>query len=373
MKLRIAAKYFFALYSLVLLSQNAAIAVTKPATASQASAAQQPSVANFPSEGEARDNWKKLDPQSENQTEKGPAPNPGFGPGGARSISDGQISASTLPNPKVDYVKEAVSNVAPMTATQMRAFADEMYRRSLEMSRVPGGPYKMQGTRMAKVNLAPGAPPESISVALGMGTMVSFVDRTGAPLVIDAIEGFSNAFVVRVMKTESTDKNGSHLFSIDARKLTGQGSVSVQLRGVRSPVFFNVNVGKSTNVDGHVEFILPVVSSARVILPGDRMESDTAMMIPEMEGFLAGIPPEGAVEVMVTHVGDTTAWMWKNKLYLRTVHTVFTPAWYHRQGSADGTAVYELPLTPVIILGVEGRETQALLNFPYIPTASSKQ
>lgn len=226
---------------------------------------------------------------------------------------------------------------------------------------------------MIRASMQPNARPETVSLALGKGAIVSFVDRTGAPLVVDAIEGFSSAFNVRVMKTERAEKEGLNLFSIDPRVLTGQGNVAVQLAGVLTPFTFDVEVGKTTEIDSHVQFVLPVVSEKRQVLPGDRMESDGGVYVPEMQGFLAGIPPLDAVEITVKNVPGTYAWMWNKKLYVKTQHTIFTPAFFRRMGSGDGTAVYELPLTPVVRMGVEGREMQALLDFPYIPSQASVQ
>lgn len=379
MKIRASIAIFFTVVPVVLWAQN--VNGQQPAAPSQAPAARPASVANsgFPARVDTQAAWEAKQPsQGASPTAQGPATTPygnqpgqQFGPAtgqssGAGAAAPGAIKVKPLPSPKIDYVDEAIQRVSPMGPKDIRRFNDEMYDRMVEGSRVPGGEYNLRGSRMVKVNLAPGAKPEEVDIALGMGAMISFVDRTGARLIVDAAEGFSDAFAVRVMKTELAETEGAHTFSIDAKRPTGLGSVSVQLLGVISPYVFKVRVGKNKDVDSHVQFVLPIVSNKRQVLPGDRMTSDATFMIPEMQGFLAGIPPEGAVEVKVNKVGETAAWMWNNKLYLRTPHTVIS-GWFKRQASADGMAIYELPLTPMVSMAAEGREVRAVLDFPYIP------
>lgn len=366
MKLRLLVGAFFGLYVVVVCAQDK----------QQPAGAKPVSVSNFPTREEAKRNWDIQNPKGAGTKEAAPSAGQNFGPAGSPGPSAGQpsggkVAAEPLPDPKIDYPQEALERVAPMTAEDLRKFADLMYERSKEMSRVPGGHYKLRGSRQVMVNLNPGAEPEKISIALGMGAMVSFIDRTGAPLTVDAIQGFSPSYKVQVMETEKAKAEGAHIFSIEAQKITGQGNVSVQLKGILTPYSFNVVVGESKDVDSHVQFVWPTVSGKRSVLPGDRMEADGNLIMPEMQEFLAGIPPEGAVEIEVPNVVNTKAWMWKKRLYLRTHHAVFTPGFFRRQGSVEGMTVYELPLTPVVRLGVEGREVMASLNYPYIPSHSN--
>lgn len=367
MKLRGLPVIFFALVPFVVCAQD-----KNPNTQNNSAASggtRMPAVSNFPTEEEARASWEKKEPRRKpSSADQGP--NMGGGPAGASpNLGSGQVERVTLPPlPKLDYAEEATQRVMPMSPEESRRFADEVYRRSVEMTRVPGGPYKMRGTRMVQIKLSPDKDnaPEKIEVALGMGATVSFVDRAGLPVVLNVVKGFSDAFAVDVPATEEAKQNGSNSFTIEAKRLTGQGNVHVQLAGVTTPVLLEVDVGKSPTVDSHVQFVLPI-STRATPLPGDRSEADASFMIPEMQGFVAGIPPEGAVEVKIRRIPDSTAWMYRKSLFVRTRHMVITPGWFRRQASMDGTSVFQLPLTSLMTMSVEGREIKTELDFPFIP------
>ena len=73
----------------------------------------------------------------------------------------------------------------------------------------------------------------------------------------------------------------------------------------------------------------------------------------ELSQYLLKIPPESAKELKVEGASDVSAWQSsKNRMVVRTALTIVSPAAYRRHSSADGTHVYELPLTPV--LSVQG-------------------
>jgi intracellular multiplication protein IcmK len=360
---------FFALFPLVVLAQNVNPPAKERAAATGTSKAPVVSNSGFPTRADAQSKWNEIDPpKGEGQTAQGPRTD--IAPATGSSSGSNRLAASALPDPKINYAKEAINQVSPMDSKEIKQFGNAMYDRSRAMSATPGpdGEYRVKDMRTERISLSPGAKLPVISVALNLGTVVSFVDRTGSPLIVDAVQAFSNVITVDSLATEDAMKTGSDYFTVKANKLTGQGNVMVKLLGVQSKIMILVEVGKSKDVDGPVQLVIPVMADKGKFFPGDRMEADAGLIAPEMQAFLAGLPPEGAVEIKVTKVGaDTSAWMWKNRIFLRTPHTVFTPAWFRRQGSQDGTAVYELPLSPIIKLGVEGREMMVVLEFPYIP------
>lgn len=364
MNIRHLAPLFFTLCVSVSYSQD------KPKTDS-AAGSHAPVVSNFPSRERAQRNWDKQEPREASPAEAGPST--AISPGGAAAPGGGTVTSNPLPSPKIDYVGETLERAAPMTPKEIRRFSNNVYERSIEGARVPGGPYSMRGMRQVTLDLTPNPDrkPETIQVGLGLGAKVSFIDRTGAPVIIDELSGHSDAFNAFVLESEQVKKTGSHVFTVEPSTLVGQGNVSVQLVGVNTPIIIGVEVGKSRVVDSVVQFVVPIAPKPKFI-PGDRHEADAAILSPQMQGFLAGIPPEDAVEVKVLHAGNTRGWMWNKHLYLRTGYDLLTPGFFRRQASSDGTTVYELPLTPVVTLGVEGREVRAVVDFPYIPANASR-
>lgn len=382
MKTRVVLPLFFSLFPSVLLAQNA----TAPQGAVKAPAAKPASrsavVENFPSREQAAANWQQAaPPQQESRLEPGgiagPETNASGTPtarvsasastAGRAKAGGGKVVAPPLPEPKIDYVKEAIERTVPMTPADIQKFKGEVYDRATVMANPPGGPYTLKGTRLVHMSFAPGAKAETVDVALNLGAVVMFMDRAGNPLVVDGAKGFSSGFSVGVLETDEVKTKGSSSIQIMPTTPVSFGNVMVTLAGVANPVILQVQVGKSKAVDSLVQVVVPVLNPSTTVLPGDRLLADSGTKVGEMQGFLMGIPPEGAVDVRVRQVGSTNVWMWQDKLFVRTPYTIFSPGWFQRQAAADGTAVYEMPLTSVVRMGVDGREVEAIFDLPYIP------
>lgn len=367
MKLKAIPLIFFALAPSVLWAQNVnnKAAETPQQKPQQNRAA---TVENFPTRQEAQGSWQKIDPPRESQTAKGPSND--IGPSGANTPGgSSRVTGSALPDPKINYPQEALDRVSPMTPEEIRKFEATLFERAQAMAETPGGPYQVRGIRVAPISFEPNAKPVEIEIAMNNGALVTFIDRNGKPLTVDGAKSFSYAFDVSVLQTEGVKAKGSASIEILPKALTGSGNLMVRLVGEINPILLQVKVGKSKEVDSLVQAIVPVITQANV-LPGDRLTADGGMLVGEMQGFLMGIPPEGAVDVKVRQVANTTAWMWRDHLYLRTPHTIFSPGWFRRQAAVDGTAVYEMPLISVVRLGVDGREMEAILELPYIPASA---
>lgn len=360
---------FFACVCSVSTAQNGTAQTGQSQKPKEPGSARAPVVQNFPSQQQAQANWDKAQPRTESATEKGP--NFDASPNG-HSKGGGRVSGAELPNPKIDYQGEAIERLSPMGPEEIRKFEALMLERARAMSEVPGGPFSIKGHRIMRVSFEPNAKPETVDVALNMGAVISFVDRAGNPIIVDGVKAFSYAFEVSVMETDELKaKGGSSSLEITPKALAGRGTMMVRLSGVQTPLIIQVRVGDSARqVDSLVQAVVPILAPSRSVLPGDRLEADSGQKVAEMQGFLMGIPPEGAVDVQVRQVSSTTVWLWKNRLYVRTPHTIFSPGWFQRQSAVDGTAVYEMPLTSVVRMGVDGRELEAVFDLPYIPAAA---
>lgn len=360
---------FFALFPSVLCAQNVTVVGAKAVTA-DGQAARSPGVQNFPSQQDAQKNWDKVNPPKPNAAADGPAGGE-IGPAGMGS-SPGRVSGKALPDPKVsaskiNYPQEALERISPMTPEEIRRFEYLMFERARAMSEAPGGPYTVRGNRIMPISFEPNAKPEIIDIAIGSGALVTFVDRAGNGLMVDGAKSFSYAFDVTVLETEEVKLNGSSTVEILPKALVGRGNMMVRLEGVKNPILLQVRVGDGKAVDSVIQAVVPVLAPAKGVLPGDRLEADGGTEVGDMQGFLMGIPAEGAVDVKVSQVASTYAWMWKGHLYVKTPHTIFSPGFFRRQAAVDGTAVYKMPYTSLVRMGVDGREVEAIFDLPYIP------
>lgn len=337
-------------------------------------------VENFPTRETAQQNWQKLNPQTPSQATNGPSNDVGpaggsaqqsSAPASGRRVKGGELADPKLPA-KVDYAAEATERVAPMSPAEIRKFEESMVEAARAMAETPGGPYTVKGSRIMPISFEPNSKPGSIEVALNNGALITFVDRSGSPLIVDGAKSFSFSFDVSVLDTDEVKQSGSSTVEVSAKALSGTGNMMVRLKGVPNPILLQVRVGSQTKtVDSVIQAVVPVRVAAKSVLPGDRLEADGGTQVGEMQGFLMGIPPEGAVDVKVSQVASTAAWMWRGHLYVRTPHTIFSPGWFSRQAAVDGTAVYKLPYTSLIRMGVDGREVSAVIELPYIPPVAS--
>lgn len=375
MKLKASVAAFSALFCSVVCAQNA---TTKPAEQPAPAQRKGAVIENFPTREQAQQSWQKAEPPATNSAANGPSGN--LGPGGAlpagSSKGGSRVSGRELPDPKLppksDDVTEATERVSPMSPAEVRKFAQAMVDSARAMAEVPGGPYTVRGSRIMPISFEPNSKPGTIDVALNLGALLTFVDRSGTPLIVDGAKTFGNAFSVGVLQTDEVSARGSSTVEVTAQALSGTGNMMVRLVGVPNPVLMQVRVGsEAKTVDSVIQVVVPVLAAAKNVLPGDRLEADGGTQVGEMQGFLMGIPPEGAVDVKVSQVASTSAWMWRGHLYVRTPHTIFSPGWFKRQAAVDGTAVYKLPYTSLVRMGVDGREVNAVLELPYIPPVAS--
>jgi len=84
---------------------------------------------------------------------------------------------------------------------------------------------------------------------------------------------------------------------------------------------------------------------------------------PILMRMLEGRIPDGAQQLRVDGGdGRTTAYRFDSKLYLRTPFQLLSPSWRSSANSSDGTTVYVIPETPIVVLSDSGDMVQITLN-----------
>lgn len=193
------------------------------------------------------------------------------------------------------------------------------------------------------VNLAPGATPPVVRLSAGFVTSLVFVDSTGAPWPIDSYSlGNPTAFNIQ------WDKK-SNILLVQAITAHRMGNLAVILKGLNTPVMIDLNPGQAAmdvRVDLRIPGLGPEAKPTYSSLPGTES--------PALLALLDGIPPPGA-KALTSSACDNCAWLVGDKLYLRTQFTVLSPAWISTLSSADGTHVYEMEPTPLILTSYNGK------------------
>lgn len=198
------------------------------------------------------------------------------------------------------------------------------------------------------VNLSPGSTPPVIRLAQGFVSSLVFLDSTGAPWPIVAYDlGDPSSFNIQ------WDKSGNTLM-IQASKLYNYGNLAVRLKGLNTPVMLTLIPGQKA-VDYRVDLRIQGYGPNAKTLPLEQGLPPSANDL--LLHVLEGVPPPGSQRLTVTG-GDARAWLFGEKMYVRTGLTVLSPAWMASMTSADGTHAYEMQKTPVLLVSWHGKVMQ---------------
>lgn len=229
----------------------------------------------------------------------------------------------------------------PMTPEQIKMMK-QMYNDRMKASlATPTGAPKPVSSSMS-VNLAPGSTPPVIRCASGFISTLVFLDATGQPWPVEAVDnGDPQSYNIR------PSGNSLMLQSLTQFK---SANIAVMLKGLSTPVMITLMPGQR-EVDYRVDMRVPQMGPNASQTVSGLPSSES----PQLLNILDGVPPESAQQVQVTGGSDCQAWLINNKLYLRTRMNLMSPSWISTTSSSDGTHAYELEKTPVLLALLHGK------------------
>ena len=204
------------------------------------------------------------------------------------------------------------------------------------------------------VNLSPGSTPPAIRLYRGFVSSLVFVDTTGAPWPIVAYDlGNPSAFNIAW-------NNKDNLLMVQAQTGYNYGNLAVKLKDLDTPVMLTLVPGQKA-VDYRVDL--------RVMARGPNAKSSysgsgnliPAGANPVLLNILDAVPPQGAKPLQIPEE-TAQAWLYQDKIYLRTEYTLLSPAWVAKLSSADGMNAYELIKTPLVLLSRHGKTVQTKIE-----------
>ena len=242
--------------------------------------------------------------------------------------------------------EEMESQVYPMSEQQVKKLRGK-YEKMEMASTLPQSPPTPVATSQL-VNLSPGSTPPVIRLSQGFVSSLVFLDSTGAPWPISAYDlGDPSAFNIQ------WDKTGNTLM-IQATKLYNYGNMAVRLEGLNTPVMLTLVPGQK-EVDYRVDMrIQGIGPNAQMPVLGDNLPPTANRLLLHV---LDGVPPAGSTRLTVSG-GDARAWLFKEKMYVRTNLTILSPAWLATMTSADGMHAYEMQKSPVLLVTWHGKVMQ---------------
>lgn len=264
----------------------------------------------------------------------------------------GRVMPTPLPGgamPAPDLADESVRMIAPLSAEEILRVRRELNVRQ-KAAVEPLIPQGKPSTRLARLDLSPGATPEVIRISMSEGAVVSFIDAAGRPWPIENADSFNpNGFDIAAF-----GKNG---LSIASKMEQAIGNVAVRLEGMSGAITFKVLSGHTASrdldyaIDLQVPRYLPGVAA-----PMGAVMSQPSLGVGELMDYLLRTPPRDARELKVEGIVGALAWQTPSgRIMLRTEKLVLSPDAKRRQSSSDGMTVYELPVTPVALVSDNGR------------------
>jgi len=201
------------------------------------------------------------------------------------------------------------------------------------------------------VDLSPGAHPPIVRLAAGFVSSLVFLDSTAQPWpVLDYSLGNSEYFNIQ------WDSKTNALF-VQSLKDNVTGNIAIRLAELDTPIMMSFVSGQR-EVDYRVDIQIPgrgPFATAPVV------ESIGSFTSSVLLNVLDGVPPAGSVEVGVANQHGR-AWIYEGRLLFRTKLTLLSPAWGATVSSSDGTRVYELVQTPLLVASKDGKAVNITLS-----------
>ncbi len=265
-------------------------------------------------------------------------------------------TAANEANPPEISDKEIVDSLAfdgvtqqlfPLTPEQIIRIK-QMYNTNEYAKASPAGTPPKPTATSQFVNLSPGSTPPVIRLSQGFVSSLVFLDSTGAPWPISAYDlGDPSSFNIQWDKTSNT-------LMIQSNKLYNYGNLAVRLRGLNTPVMLTLIPGQKAvdyRVDLRVQGYGPNAKSMPLEEGLPPSASDLLLHV------LDGVPPAGSSRLTVSG-GDARAWLFNDKMFVRTNLTILSPGWIGSMTSADGMHAYEMQKSPVLLVSWHGKVMQ---------------
>lgn len=203
------------------------------------------------------------------------------------------------------------------------------------------------------ISLDPAEAPATLLTSPGYVTTVTILDASGAPWPIQDVS-WGGRFDI------SPPEEGGHIVRLSPQTAHGTGNLSVRLVDLITPITFSLGTGLEEvhyRFDARIPKNGPLAKTPLIEYGGLKTVAGTD---DNLVAILDGTPDATAEKLSLSGVdGRTTAWRAGGKIYLRTPLALLSPAWDSSVASADGTNVYTLKETPVILLSDGGRMVHA--------------
>ncbi len=251
----------------------------------------------------------------------------------------------------------ALQSLLPLTPEEIRELL-EHFDRTQESVELPVYPMPKPEMVVQNISLDPGTKPAVVRVAHGHVTTLNVLDSTGAPWPIEDITWAGNFDIVQ---SSSSNSGPVHFVRITPQSEFAYGNMSIKLLTLKTPITITVETSRDI-VHYRFDAIIPEMGP---LAEAPLIESSIKVSAggPALSSILQGIIPAGAEKLKVEGVDSrTSAYLMGDDTFVRTPHSLLSPSWSNSVASADGTHVYTIQHTPVLLLSDKGKMVRAHLS-----------
>jgi len=239
-------------------------------------------------------------------------------------------------------------DLMPLSPQQIRTLRDMFDQTQRAVAQYPGTPPRPTSSSIL-VNMSPGAAPPVIRLRAGYVTSLVFLDSTGQPWPVVGYDlGDPKSFNIQ---PSAPDGKGNTLI-VQATDQYKEGNLAIMLKDENTPVMLTLMPGQRA-VDYRVDLRIPGIGPNAVVA----FDGLPATENPQLLNFLDGVVPYGA-RLLRVEGAPAQAWLYHEHLFLRTRVTILSPGWLSTMSSPDGTHVFELEKTPVVLASQRGEMIQ---------------
>lgn len=217
------------------------------------------------------------------------------------------------------------------------------------------------------ISLAPGKASQVVRLAANMVTTLVFTDVTGAPWPIaKIIMGNDSAFGV----PEGIESLNTNMLPIFVKEEYGTTNLTILLKDAPAPIVMTLVTGQR-EVDYRLDLTVQARGpNAKAPVMSDSFGEGTAVST-DLVAILDGIAPSGSTLLRTSHP-EVQAWAYGKKVYVRTRMNLLSPRNLNSASSADGTKVYEIVQTPVVMVLSGGKVISVSLAGMPAPTHAAQ-
>ena len=278
------------------------------------------------------------------------------------------------PPPPPNYLKkksreemfqDTVDSEMPMSPDEIRRLRKIMNDSQRAKSETPEVPQKPLISTMV-VTGDPGEVPAVIRLGSEMVSTLVFTDKTGAPWPIERAYSASTKFDLSPKEADFKDakrKEPINVITLTSGSSYFTGNIQVNLSGRNAPIMITVMSDQKV-VDYQANIVIKAIGpmAAPQVFSGRNEFKTDPTMLSLLDGVnLDNLPSlktsNNIIKAYQSKVGTPN-----QQYFLRSAHTLLSPAWNNYESTADGLRVYAINPTSVVVFSVDGNPTSVNLG-----------